>query len=138
MPRLSKMLPSLMWWSSTRPEHLTLGAPKVVEIATAKGTTEEGLLKVTASIEKGSEHPLAKAILERGGELKVPVAKGFQNIEGQGARAIVSGKEVVVGNSKLIVAKKIDWAGLEGRLRSAPGRGAHSRSCGTGQASLSG
>lgn len=102
---------------------LTLGAPKVVEIATAKGTTEEGLLKVTASIEKGSEHPLAKAILDRVGKLKVPVAKGFQNIEGQGARAVVSGKEVVVGNSKLIVAKKIDWAGLKAASERLQGAG---------------
>jgi Cu2+-exporting ATPase len=102
---------------------LTLGAPKVVELVTAKGTTEEGLLKVTASIEKGSEHPLARAILERAGKLNAPTAKDFENIEGQGARAIVAGKEVVVGNSKLIVAKRIDWAGLKADSERLQGAG---------------
>ncbi len=92
---------------------LTLGAPKVVDVVTAKGSSEGELLKVAAAIEKGSEHPLAKAILERAEGLNVEAAKGFQNIEGQGARAIVGRKEVVVGNNKLIAARNIDWAGLK-------------------------
>jgi len=92
---------------------LTLGAPKVVDVVAAKGSSEDELLKVAAAIEKGSEHPLAKAILERANGLNFEAAKDFQNIEGQGARAIVGRKEVVVGNSKLIVARKIDWSGLK-------------------------
>jgi Cu2+-exporting ATPase len=102
---------------------LTQGAPKVVDIAPAKGVSEDELLKVAAAIEKGSEHPLAKAILERAQGLTVGAAKDFENIEGQGAKAMVGGKEVVIGNSKLINAKTIDWAGLKANSERLQGAG---------------
>jgi P-type Cu2+ transporter len=102
---------------------LTLGAPKVVDVAAARGTSEEDLLKVAAAIEKGSEHPLAKAILERAEGLTIQAANDFQNIEGQGAQAIVGGSKVVAGNSKLIVARKIDWMGLKAESERLQGAG---------------
>lgn len=92
---------------------LTLGAPKVVDLVPAAGISSDELLKEAAALERASEHPLAKAILERAQDLTVPAAKDFMNIEGQGARAMVDGKEIVVGNSKLIAGRGIDWGGLK-------------------------
>ncbi|MBI2717652.1 MAG: copper-translocating P-type ATPase [Rhizobiales bacterium] len=102
---------------------LTLGAPKVVDVVAAKGSSEDELLKVAAAIEKGSEHPLAKAILERAEGLTIEAAKDFQSIEGQGARAVVAGTEVVIGNTKLISARNIDWAGLKADSERLQGAG---------------
>lgn len=102
---------------------LTVGAPKVVDLVPAKGTSIDELLKAAAAIEKGSEHPLAKAILERASGLTIGTAQGFTNIEGLGAQATVSGKEVLVGNSKLVAMKKIEWVGLQGDSERLQGAG---------------
>ena len=87
---------------------LTLGKPEVVEIVCAAGTSESDLLRVAAAVERHSEHPLAHAILERAGTASEAVATGFTNIDGQGARAQVEGKEVLLGNRKLMDASKVD------------------------------
>jgi Cu2+-exporting ATPase len=102
---------------------LTLGAPQVVEIAVAKGTSEEKLLEAAGAIEKGSEHPLAKAILERASKLKLPAVSNFSNIEGQGARALLGRREMLVGNSRLMNARKVSWSGLENTSKAMQGSG---------------
>ena len=102
---------------------LTLGAPQVVEIVVAKGTSEEKLLEAAGAIEKGSEHPLAKAILERARKLKLPAVSGFSNIEGQGARAHLGRREILVGNSRLMNARKVSWSGLEKASEAMQGAG---------------
>ena len=102
---------------------LTLGAPQVVEIVVAKSTSEEKLLEAAGAIEKGSEHPLAKAILERARKLKLPAVSGFSNIEGQGARAHLGRREILVGNSRLMNARKVSWSGLEKASEAMQGAG---------------
>jgi Cu2+-exporting ATPase len=102
---------------------LTLGAPQVVEIVVAKGTSEEKLLEAAGAIEKGSEHPLAKAILERARKIKLPAVSGFSNIEGQGARALLDRRELIVGNSRLMNARKVSWSGLEKASKAMQGAG---------------
>ncbi len=91
---------------------LTLGQPEVVEIVTATGTTESELLTLAAAVEKNSEHPLAVAILARAGALEIAKASDFTNIDGQGAKAVVSGEEVLLGNRKLMEGSAISLDNL--------------------------
>ncbi len=102
---------------------LTLGEPKVLEVVAAAGATEEGVLGVAAAVERHSEHPLALAILERARGLAEQAATGFTNIDGQGARAEIQGKAVLLGNRRLMDAQGIDLAGLEERSKELQGAG---------------
>jgi P-type Cu2+ transporter len=86
---------------------LTLGKPEVVEIVTAAGTSEAALLEAAGAVESHSEHPLAHAILERAGARSGAPATQFTNIDGQGSKAMVDGKEVLLGNRKLMDASGV-------------------------------
>jgi Cu+-exporting ATPase len=66
-----------------------------------QGAGEE-LLRITASVEKGSEHPIAAAILEKAGEMELMEVEDFQAIGGKGVRGRLDGKEVLVGTRKLM------------------------------------
>ena len=91
---------------------LTLGQPEVVEIVTATGVTEPELLALAGAVEKNSEHPLAQAILARAGATVTETTTEFTNIDGQGAKAIVSGKEVVLGNRVLMQGSGVELGDL--------------------------
>jgi Cu+-exporting ATPase len=79
---------------------LTIGKPQLISIEPAKGHTGDEVLALAASVEQGSEHPLAGAILaaarERG--LAMPRAEHFRSTPGKGVEAIVNGRSVFVGN----------------------------------------
>ena len=83
---------------------LTQGKPSVAGILPEDGFTEEELLRITAAAEVGSEHPLAGAIVARVEEarLDLPNAESFESITGRGVRAIVDGREVLVGNRAFV------------------------------------
>lgn len=81
---------------------LTMGQPKVVEVVPAPSLGADDVLAAAAAIEQGSEHPLAAAILERADGLKLEPVADFTNIEGQGARATIAGRSVLIGNRKLM------------------------------------
>ena len=72
--------------------------------------SEDGVLRLAAAAERGSEHPLARAIVEGAEErgLDVPESDGFENVPGHGVRATVRGDEVLVGNRKLLWDNGID------------------------------
>jgi Cu2+-exporting ATPase len=91
---------------------LTLGQPEVVEIVTATGVTESELLALAGAVEKNSEHPLAQAILARAGTAVTATTTEFTNIDGQGAKGVVGGKEVLLGNRKLMDASAVALGGL--------------------------
>jgi Cu2+-exporting ATPase len=91
---------------------LTVGQPEVVDVVGAKGVTTDSVLTTAAAVEQGSEHPLAQAIVRRAQGLAVPVQKGFENIEGMGARAEVDGERVFLGNRRLMQAQQLDLGGL--------------------------
>ncbi|MDO8777205.1 MAG: heavy metal translocating P-type ATPase [Burkholderiaceae bacterium] len=86
---------------------LTLGQPDVVEMVTAPGVSDAQLLATSAAVEKFSEHPLALAVLKRAGTTQTEVATGFSNIDGQGARAVIDGEKVLLGNRKLMESEGI-------------------------------
>ena len=102
---------------------LTMGQPEVVELVAASGTSERELLSLSAAVEANSEHPLAHAILERAGDVERETATAFTNIDGQGARAELGGRTVLLGNRKLIDAEKVDMAGLADRAAELQGAG---------------
>ncbi len=102
---------------------LTMGQPEVVEVTAASGSSEEALLALAAAVEQHSEHPLAHAILKRASGLSADAATDFTNIDGQGARARVGGKTVLLGNRKLMDAEKVDLAGLGAKAAELQGGG---------------
>jgi Cu+-exporting ATPase len=77
---------------------LTRGKPRVVRVTPAQGWTETDVLRLAASAERYSEHPLGRAIVEAAGErgLALEEAGGFSALTGLGVRARVGGREVVV------------------------------------------
>ena len=89
---------------------LTEGKPTLVSVKPAAGYDEPGLLRLAASLERGSEHPLANAIVH-GAEARgvVPVkVEGFESVTGMGVRARVDGISTILGNRKLIEESGID------------------------------
>lgn len=83
---------------------LTEGRPKLVLVEPQPTITEAELLTLAASVEKGSEHPLAAAIVagaeERGAEVRQ--ATGFASVTGEGVEADVDGRKVALGNAKMM------------------------------------
>ena len=88
---------------------LTLGKPAVTEIVTAEGVDEDRLLRVAASAEQRSEHPIAFALLDaaeaRGLELAGPAA--FEALPGHGITTTVDGDDVIIGNRPLMEQRGI-------------------------------
>ena len=83
---------------------LTEGRPKLVSIQPVGGLDEATLLRMAASLERGSEHPLAAAIVSGAAERGVPLspAESFESITGQGVRGRVDGHSVALGNLRLL------------------------------------
>jgi Cu2+-exporting ATPase len=102
---------------------LTVGQPEVVDIVTAEGTTIDAVLTTAAAVEQGSDHPLAQAIVRRAQGLAVPTQKGFENLEGMGARAEIDGETVFLGNRRLMDAQKLDLAELAAEAQRLQGAG---------------
>ncbi|CAN5760671.1 heavy metal translocating P-type ATPase [soil metagenome] len=83
---------------------LTEGKPALTDVVSVNGWSDDELLRLTAAAEKGSEHPLARAIIEGTLErqLSIPDPAEFDSISGKGIVATVDGKEVLAGNEKLM------------------------------------
>jgi Cu+-exporting ATPase len=93
---------------------ITRGEPSVTALRPLAGTTEDELLRLAAAAERGSEHPLAEAVVrlaaERGVEL--PSATDFAAIPGGGVRATVEGRAVLVGSERLLVEQGVEVGAL--------------------------
>ena len=96
---------------------ITKGQPTVTDIVVAKaGTrTEDSLLQLAASVERGSEHPLAGAIVEAAAarKLVLPTAERFAAIAGHGVEATVDGQHVLLGTLKLMQERGVNLNGLD-------------------------
>src|SRR6266566_2394400 len=92
---------------------LTKGSPEVTEIR-VQGWPESELVRLAAAVEADSEHPLAKAIVERARDTGASRAQatGFQNVPGYGAIASVEGHDVAVGNLRLMEREGVSLDGL--------------------------
>ncbi len=83
---------------------LTEGRPKLTDVVAAEGFREDELLGFAASIERGSEHPLAEAIIEGGRERGASIvdAMDFEAVTGKGVQGKVSGRSVALGNAAMM------------------------------------
>ena len=94
---------------------ITEGKPVVTDIITANNITEDELLKIAASAEKSSEHPLGEAIVRKCEEKNLGFYKvdKFMAIPGYGIEVIIENKDVLLGNIKLMKDKSIDIENLD-------------------------
>ena len=93
---------------------LTEGKPKVVAVAPAEGFEENQVLRLAASIERGSEHPLATAIVAAAGERKLELAavRGFDAPAGKGVIGMVERQRLAIGNANFLKELGIDTSTL--------------------------
>lgn len=89
---------------------ITEGKPTVTKIL-SHSISGDKLLRIAASCEQVSEHPLGQAIVKRAGEVGIELAKvvDFQSISGQGIEAVVDGKTYYIGNRKLCMEHNLDF-----------------------------
>ncbi len=97
---------------------LTAGRPTIVALHTLRGS-EQDLLRVAASVQQASEHPLARAILERADAqaLRRDPVTDFRSVTGYGVVGRVGGREIVIGNARFLEKRGIDTAGEAERSR---------------------
>jgi len=93
---------------------LTQGKPEVTDIIAAPSSFQEEVLRLAASAERGSEHPLGEAIVRAASEKKLELspASDFNAIPGHGVEALVEGKKLVLGNLRLMSEKSFSLNGL--------------------------
>ncbi|MFA5461884.1 MAG: copper-translocating P-type ATPase [Sulfurimonas sp.] len=93
---------------------LTEGKPRVVNLHVEKSFDNDEVLRLIATLEKSSEHPLSNAIVNEAKERKIELGKveDFESITGMGIKGIVDSYSVVIGNSKLMDSLKIDMSSL--------------------------
>jgi P-type Cu+ transporter len=105
---------------------LTEGKPKVVALKLAPGVSEDALLKLAASLERGSEHPLAAAIVRAAADRNLALAKveGFDSVAGKGVTGTVNGRKIVLGARPMMQAAGIDVGALAGVADELRGDGA--------------
>ena len=98
---------------------LTKGEPSVTDIKTFNGFKEKEVLRFAAIAEKGSEHPLAEAIMEAAhrSEIEIPDAEQFEAVPGHGVQCTCEKKKILLGNRKLMQREKIQIDQLETDLQ---------------------
>ena len=94
---------------------ITEGKPKVTDVLVAGSVSKDRLLQLTASAERGSEHPLGQAIVLGAKEsgLTLLEAEQFDSLTGRGIKARLEGEDILAGNRKLMDEQNISLAGME-------------------------
>ncbi len=105
---------------------LTEGKPKVVAIVPTAGLAEDDILRLAASVERASEHPLADAIVRAANEKQLALGRveAFDSPTGRGASGKVDGKTVVLGNARYFASIGIDTSALDAEAERLRGDGA--------------
>ena len=105
---------------------LTQGKPSLTSIVTLKGHDEAQILRLSASLEQASEHPLAAAIVAAAKARKLPMAlvAGFQSPAGKGATGMVEGKRLAIGNSNFLKELSISTLALNKKADAMRSEGA--------------
>ncbi len=105
---------------------LTEGKPRVIAVVPAAGFTEDDLLKLAASLERSSEHPLAAAVMRAAKEKNIAAAEpaDFVSVTGKGVTGKVGGRLVALGNAKLMADQKVDMGSLSAKADELRGSGA--------------
>jgi P-type Cu+ transporter len=94
---------------------LTEGKPKVTAIVAAQGFDDAEILRLAASVERASEHPMADAIVRAANErgLTLAAVDGFESPTGKGAAGKVDGKSIVLGNSRYLASIGLETTALD-------------------------
>jgi Cu+-exporting ATPase len=100
---------------------ITEGRPKVTDVFTADNISKEELLKISASAEKGSEHPLGEAIVDFANDMGIDTVNvtDFMAIPGHGIEVTIDENQVLLGNRKLMTERKINlenWEQISDKL----------------------
>jgi Cu+-exporting ATPase len=104
---------------------LTEGRPTLTDVVATDGFSENDLLALAASLEKGSEHPLAEAIVEGAktrGALLAEVSD-FEAVTGKGISGIVAGRKGALGNAAMMTDLGVDFSSLDGRAKTLQSEG---------------
>ncbi|KMJ44253.1 copper-transporting ATPase [Xenorhabdus khoisanae] len=102
---------------------LTEGMPQVSEIHTFNGFTEEQVLVWAGALENGSNHPLAKAILDKVEGQKLPEIQQFRTLTGLGIRGEIGDTTLLLGNQKLLEQNQVETAELKPLIAAQAGKG---------------
>jgi P-type Cu+ transporter len=96
---------------------LTEGRPAFHAAVAVRGGSDQEVLRIAASIDQGSEHPLAHAIVAeaRGRGLALSKPATFESASGIGVRGVVDGRRIALGNTALMDVERVDWRPLAGR-----------------------
>jgi P-type Cu+ transporter len=105
---------------------LTEGKPKVTRVVPAAGFDEREVLRLAASVERASEHPLAAAIVQAAAERNIPLAsvRGFDSPLGKGAVGMVDQRRIALGNAKFLAELGVSLGALDAEAESLRGDGA--------------
>ena len=87
---------------------ITKGKPEVTNIETARGIKEKNLIEISASLEKLSEHPLSRAIVNYANLKNYKSVKNFRILRGRGVEGNIAGKKYIIGNRRLMEENRID------------------------------
>jgi P-type Cu+ transporter len=104
---------------------LTKGEPSVTDIKTYNNFTEKDVVMFAGSVEKGSEHHLAEAIVKYAekSQIKLVDSEAFEALPGRGVKGTIQGKQIRLGNRKLMTEQNIPATQLEGDMTQLEGEG---------------
>ena len=104
---------------------LTLGRPKLISLIAAQDTTEIDALTLASSLQSGSEHPLARAVLAHASEqgLRVPTADNVRAVPGRGTEGDVGGQGVMIGSLRWMQELKVDTRALDAQAADLQAQG---------------
>ncbi len=104
---------------------LTEGRPRLVDVITAKGFDEADVLRLAATLERGSEHPLAAAIVEgaKSRDIEPGEYSAFDSVTGKGVKGRINDRDVALGNPLLMEALSVDVDALTGQAETLRAEG---------------
>jgi Cu+-exporting ATPase len=103
---------------------LTRGMPQVVAVKTVNGYSEAQAITFAAALEQGSSHPLAKALLEKAGDVVLPEVQSFRTLRGLGVSGDVEGSTLLLGNQALLSGQSIALDSLTDEVNAQASQGA--------------
>ena len=97
---------------------ITKGEPEVTDILSFGSVTNEEVLRIAASVEKASEHPLGQSIVKyaQEGDIKLADTESFMSISGKGLSAVFEGKDILIGNRRLMKENKVGIDNFEDEM----------------------
>jgi Cu+-exporting ATPase len=98
---------------------ITRGQPVLTEVVAAEGFDENEVLRLAAAVENASEHPLARAVVDGARERKLEITEvtDFASVTARGVRGNVGGRQILIGNARLLGESGIDTGALESELK---------------------